>query len=204
MQGKPAVARRFASMSFLAVLLLASGGCACLPKNTGEAPLLQKAATRGEAGLFTLDGRIAVHDGERHYASNLYWQHDVDRDELLFTTPLGQGIAELTRNNAGARLVFADRRELTATGWENLAAQVFGIPLPLTALPRWLKAEAPADASDIRRDATGRLQQLRIDGWLIRYLDYESEQATALPTLIELEHGDIAVRLKIDAWSDVK
>lgn len=149
---------------------------------------------------YALAGRIAVREGERHYAVNITWQHALERDEILFATPLGQGIAELTRDAAGARLTTAEHREFAAADWQGLSAQVFGISLPLAALPRWLVAAVPADALGVARDGVGRPQQMVSDGWQVAYLDYESAAADALPTLLELRRGDIEVRLKIDDW----
>ena len=182
-------------------MCLLLGGCMLLPQSAGDVPIRQ---ARAGIAAFTLDGRLAVHQGERHYASNISWQHSAGRDDMLFTTPLGQGLAELIRTPGVARLIFSDRREVSADDWEELAVQVLNIPLPLTALPRWLVAEAPATAQAVERDGMGRLQRLRIDGWQIDYLDYENESANALPILIELHRDDIAARLKIDEWSLVR
>ena len=44
------------------------------------------------------------------------------------------------------------------------------------------------------------VQRLLSDGWLVAYLEYESDAADALPTLVELRREDIEVRLKIDEW----
>jgi outer membrane lipoprotein LolB len=113
------------------------------------------------------------------------WRHKRDRDEILLTTPLGQGMAELTRDARGARLLTADGREFTALDWEDLATKVFGFRLPLDRLPAWLAGKQPANVS----------------GWRVSYLDYESDAVDALPTLIEVKHDDdLELRLKIDSW----
>lgn len=133
---------------------------------------------------FEVDGRIVVRDNlSRHYA-NISWRHDATRDEILVTTPLGQGVAELSRDARGARLVMADRKEYFAADWEGLAEQVFGARLPLNDLPAWLAGRAPAATS----------------GWRVAYPEYQSDAADALPTLIELGRGDIELRIKISEW----
>jgi outer membrane lipoprotein LolB len=133
---------------------------------------------------FELDGRIVVRESQsRHYA-NISWRHDATHDEILLTTPLGQGVAELSRDARGARLVTADRKEFLATTWEGLAEQVFGTRLPLDDLPAWLAGRPPNPAS----------------GWRVEYLEYQSEAADALPTLIEARRGDIELRLKVSEW----
>lgn len=137
---------------------------------------------------FLLEGRIAVRqDQVRHYA-NITWRHSAGQDEIFLTTPLGQGVAELHRDEAGARLLTADRQETVAADWEDLAAKVFGYRLPLGGLSVWLAGRPP--------EAT--------IGWKVDYLDYEGAAAEALPTLIELRRDDLEIRIKIDQWSELR
>ena len=176
-------------------------GCAGLPSAAATPPIERPARAGIEA--FSLDGRISIQQGERRNATNIAWRHAADRDEMLFTTPLGQGLAELTRDAGGAHLRLADRREFDAADWEGLARQLFGFVLPLSALPRWVIGAPPESAAGIGAlDAAGRPQWRQIDGWRIDYLEYESPAANALPTLIELRRDEegIDVRLKVDEW----
>lgn len=137
----------------------------------------------------------ARQDERRHYA-NLSWRHTKDLDDIVLTTPLGQGVAELTRDAAGARLKTADGKSVAAADWEDLSAQVFGFALPLEGMPRWLLGDVAASRTDER----GRPAAAQADGWDIRYLAYESDASDALPVLVEFQRGDIEVRLKVDAW----
>ena len=50
------------------------------------------------------------------------------------------------------------------------------------------------------RDAMGRPQTALEQGWVIRYVEYESTAADALPVQIELTRDDIDVRIRIDQW----
>jgi outer membrane lipoprotein LolB len=125
-----------------------------------------------------------VRQGDNRHYANIAWRHGRVGDQILLTTPLGQGVAELTRDAHGASLVTADGREITASDWEGLAAKVFGSRLPLDRLPDWLAGHAPEDVS----------------GWHVTYLDYESDAADALPTLVEVTRGDLELRVKIDSW----
>lgn len=190
-------------MSYRLLLVLASvivlAGCAQLPTSEAGARVAQRPA-RIAIDAFTLTGRIAMQQEQRHYAANISWQHAPENDEIMLATPLGQGIAELSRNAAGTRLITAERKEYTATDWQALATRMFGLELPIARLPRWLVADVPADALGIRYDGIGRPQQWVADGWLVVFLDYESGAVDALPSLIELKREDIEVRLKIDAW----
>lgn len=137
---------------------------------------------------FALSGRIAVRQGDSRYSAHLDWRHDEAHDEILVTTPLGQGVAELVRDGDGARLTLADRRQYAAADWQALSEQVFGVRLPLAGLPRWLLGDPPDAGS----------------GWRIEILDREAAAANPLPTFIELRREDVELRLRIDDWSEVK
>ena len=137
--------------------------------------------------MFSFSGRLTVRQGETRHHVNIDWQHDSAHDTILLATPLGQGVAEIERDSAGARLMLADKRRFEADDWGTLAEQIFGFHLPLRGSARWLLGE-PTDT----------------EGWHITVVERESKAPGALPTVIELEHNDIAVRLKIDEWSEIR
>lgn len=184
----------------LLALLLLLAGCAQLP-GTAPGTIAAVRPPRTSISSYTLAGRIAIHQEPRHYMVNIAWQHAPESDQIMLTTPLGQGVAELTRDARGTRLVTAAQREYKAADWQALASEMFGLDLPMDRLPHWLLGEIPADARDIRYDSIGRPQQWLAAGWLIVMLDYESAVPGALPAMIELRRDDIEVRLKIDEWS---
>jgi outer membrane lipoprotein LolB len=136
---------------------------------------------------FAFVGRLAVRQGDTRHHVNVDWRHDTQRDEILLTTPLGQGVAEIVRDATGARLTLADKRSFAAGDWSALSRQVFGFALPLNASARWLLGDVSAT-----------------EGWRVTVVEREGATTEALPTVIELERDDITVRLKIDEWSEVK
>lgn len=162
----------------LALVMLA--GCATAPRLPARPPA-------GEIEQFAFSGRIAVRQGETRHHARIDWRHAPDRDEILLATPLGQGLAELTQDATGAQLILADQRRFAAPDWSTLSAEVFGFRLPLTAAARWLVGGETAT-----------------EGWRITVVERENAAPNALPTVIELERDDIAVRLKIDDWIEVK
>ncbi|NWG31928.1 MAG: outer membrane lipoprotein LolB [Rhodocyclaceae bacterium] len=165
--------RRF----FLAFLLLLAG-CAAVP----VAP-----PRPAPAGItqFALIGRLAVSQGPTRHHVSIDWRHTPQADVILLSTPLGQGVAELTRDASGARLILADGRQRVADDWNALAREVLGVPLPLNDAARWLLG----DLAD-----TG--------GWRVSILERQAQDG--LPAQIELERDDIVVRLKIDEWLEAK
>ncbi len=110
----------------LLLLCLLLAGCATSPPSAQRPPV-------AEISAFAFTGRIAVRQGETRHYVNIDWRHTADSDEILLNTPLGQGLAELTRNATGAHLILADQRHFTAQDWSTLSAEVFGFRLPLEA-----------------------------------------------------------------------
>ncbi|MBI4986754.1 MAG: outer membrane lipoprotein LolB [Rhodocyclales bacterium] len=168
-------------------------GCEQLPPREGAAPLRP---ARAAIAAFSFDGRISVRHDETRDSVNIDWRHRPETDEILLTTSLGQGVAQLHRDAGGARLVKSDKEVIAAADWEELSGRVFGFPLPLSDLPRWLLADVAPSAFDLR----GRPQAAQAAGWQIRYLDYESDLPGALPVLVELRRDRIELRLKVDTW----
>lgn len=173
------------SLKYLVTLGLALwlSACASLPPASSLAPR----PPAHEISAFALTGRIAVRQGEQRHHVKVDWRHTASHDEILLSTPLGQGVAELTRDAHGARLALADRRSYAAADWSDLSTEVFGFRLPLSGALRWLLGDL-SDTGD----------------WQVKIEERESEAPDALPTVIELERGDIAVRVKIDEWGEVR
>ena len=171
-QALPALSLLARLLPFCLALLSA---CAALP------PPAPSAAVEG----FSLTGRLSLRQGEMSHHVGISWRHEAGRDEIFLSGPLGQGLAELTRDANGARLLTAERKVITAPDWDSLAERAFGARLPLSNLPRWLATVPPAPT-------------FHVDGWRIDILDV----ADGRPVLIELHRDDIEARLKIDSWTE--
>ncbi len=170
-----------------ALLLLA--GCAT--------PGFQLPAVDAE---FEVSGRIAVRYRDDAGTGNVAWRHGARSDEMLLTSPLGQGIARIVRAGDEVVLTTQDGREFRATDAEALTDQVLGFRLPLLGLADWVRGRAaprPAPAPTIaRRDAAGRLVELEQSGWRVSYLEY----ANALPSRMTLTFPGLELRLAISEW----
>lgn len=165
-----------------ALLLLCLVLSAC-----GTHPPLPARPAIGEITVFAFTGRLAVRQGEARHHVRIDWRHAPGHDTILLTTPLGQGVAEITRDASGAHLTLADRRQFSAANWDDLSEQVFGFHLPLSSSTRWLQG----DTTDMQ-------------GWRLLVTDRESADPQALPTVLEFERDDISVRLKVDEWSEAR
>lgn len=170
-----------------------------------SSPLLLSRPPRVHIAAFDIEGRISVRQGDKRNIVHFDWHHDATQDRLLLTTPLGQGLAELSRDDHGAHLQLSDRRTFEAADMEALAQRLFGMHLPLSRLPEWIVGQVVPPTEQNQDDTMGRPQWRQIDGWRITYMDYESASAHALPVLIDMQQfaEDIDVRLKIDRWHPI-
>ncbi len=171
-------------------LLLA--GCATIDKQAVPAP-----APVGDA--FQLSGRVSVKYGAEAASGRIAWQHDAATDDLLFSNPMGQGVARILRRDQLVTLTTSDQKVHQASDVETLTEQVLGWRLPLAGLPDWVRGRAAAGApAETRSDGSQRLTELRQSGWLVEFLDYKG--ANALPALLRLSRQEVEIRLVIDEW----
>lgn len=151
-----------------------------------------------KAGEFAVVGRVAVRYGDEAASGRVAWRHTETDDDLVLSTPLGQGIAEITRREGVYTLVSAKRERMTATDPEQLTEQALGYALPLGGLPDWLRGRAQAGVPAETRYDGRQLAELRQQGWTIEYLAYD--EAGNLPRQIRLTRGALDIRLAIEEW----
>jgi outer membrane lipoprotein LolB len=175
----------------LRVVLLALSLAACATPQLGEP---------GERAEFELAGRIAMTYRNDAGSANVAWRHGVRSDEMLLTTPFGQGIARIARSDGEVTLTAQDGRQYRAPDAESLTEQVLGFRLPLVGLADWVRGRAAAkpapEPTAERRDANGRFAELEQSGWKIRYLEYSG----ALPSRLALSYPGLELRLAITEW----
>jgi outer membrane lipoprotein LolB len=173
---------KFAAAWFVAFLLVA---CA------------QLQTTSPEKVVFELSARLAARYGAESFSGNLAWRHAERNDEMLITTPIGQGVARVVREGDTVILTTAEPKEYRASDAESLTERVLGFRLPLAGLADWVRAR-PAAAAPFKdeKSADGRLARLEQSGWRIEYLEYEGER----PSRLRLLYPGVELRLAISAW----
>lgn len=171
-----------------ALLAVGFAGCVGLPR---EAP---------PAAGFELTGRVAVRHGEESASARMAWRHAPAFDELLISSPLGQGIAEISRRDGVYTLLTSDGRRVSAPDPEELTEQALGWRLPLAGLPDWVQGRPqPGHAADARYDEGRRATLLRQLGWTIEYTAYDP--VSGLPSRLRLTRDGLDIRLAIDSWA---
>ena len=170
------------------------------PLLAGAALLLASCATvPPEAlppGSFSLIGRVAVRYGEEAASGRVTWRHTGADDELVISTPLGQGVAEITRRYGVYTLVTASGERDSATDPERLTRQMLGYAVPLDGLPDWVQGRPEPGVEAMTRYDGDRLAELRQRGWVIDYSGSDERP----PKRVRLTRGDLDIRLVIDEW----
>lgn len=146
--------------------------------------------------VFELAGRLAARQGEQAFTGNLSWRHAGSVDELLVTSPIGQGVARIVRKGDSVVLTTAEPREYRAPDVESLTEQALGFRLPLRGLADWVRARPGPGPARVDRTPDGRIASIEQSGWRIEYLAYEG----TLPSRMRLAYPGIDLRLAISAW----
>ena len=169
------------------LLALLVGACA-------QAPTRPPAADT----VFDITGRLAARYADESFTGGFSWRHAASGDEMLITSPLGQGVARIAREGDNVVLTTAEPREYRANDAESLTEQVLGFRLPLAGLSDWVRgAPAPSSSAKTEKDAAGRLRKLEQAGWQIEYQDYAGER----PSRLRLTYPGIELRLAISQWN---
>jgi outer membrane lipoprotein LolB len=148
--------------------------------------------------LFDISGRLAARYADESFTGGFTWRHADTDDEMMITSPLGQGVARITREGGSVVLTTAEPREYRAGDAESLTAQVLGFRLPLAGLADWVRGTASASSpAKEEKDANGRLTKLEQAGWQIEYQDY----AGGHPSRMRLTYPGIELRLAISQWN---
>jgi len=102
-------------------------------------------------------------------------------------SPLGQGLAELTRDRNGARLTQPNQATITADTLPQLAQRVLGTPLPLVAMADWLRGARPELSGEV-------------DGWRVVISETSAYRQRRLLRVMEARREDVEFKLIVDDW----
>jgi outer membrane lipoprotein LolB len=158
-----------------AVVLLAAllAACAQVELKPPEGPL-----------DFSLAGRIAARSGKDAFTGNITWRHVGSGDELLISTPTGQGVAQIVRQGDAVVLRTSEGREYRAADSESLTQRVLGFRLPIEGLAQWVQGK-PSPALESR-------------GWKVEYQGYDAQKR---PTRMRVFNEGAELRLAISQWN---
>ena len=133
---------------------------------------------------FSLAGRLAVRSGKDAFTGNIAWRHAQSGDEILLSTPTGQGVAQILRQGDAVVLKTSEGKEYRAVDSESLTVRVLGFRLPIEGLAETVQGR-PSPVLEGR-------------GWKIEYQEYDAQKR---PTRLRLTNAGAEVRLAIHQWN---
>jgi len=160
--------RLVAAAAFLALV----AGCAQVEIRPPQGPL-----------DFDLAGRIAARYGQESFTGNVAWRHAGGGDEMLISTPFGQGVARIVRDGDAVQLTTADGKEHRANDVEDLTERVLGFRVPIVGLADVVQGRASPD--------------LESRGWKMEVQERDEQQR---PTRLRATYQGIELRLAVTQW----
>lgn len=154
------------------------GACALLLSSCAQVELKPP-----EAVQFDLLGRISAKYRDDGFTGNVNWRHAAAGDEMMITTPLGQGVARIVRQGDAVQLTTAEGKEYRAPDSESLTERVLGFRLPIEGLADWVQGK-PAPALESR-------------GWKVEYLQRDEQNR---PRLMRMTYQGVEVRFAVTEW----
>ena len=135
-----------------------------------------------------VEGRISLRQGERREHLRFSWEHAPGSDVVLLMSPLGQGLAELTRDAAGELLMQPNQATISSDTQPQLPQRAIGTPLPLETMAEWLRGAQPALSGEI-------------DGWRVVITDTSPFRQHRLLRIMEASRDDVEFKLLVDEWN---
>jgi len=132
---------------------------------------------------FDLSGRIAVRYRDDAFSGIVSWRHAGEGDDMLISTPMGQGVARIVRQGDAIVLTTSEGKEYSDRDGEALTERALGFRLPLAGLADWVRGR-PAPSLEER-------------GWQVEYLERDEQ---GRPTRLRVTYPGVELRLAISEW----
>jgi len=132
---------------------------------------------------FDLAGRIAARYRDEAFSGLLTWQHSAAGDEMLISTPMGQGVARIVREGEAVMVSTSEGQTYSDRDGEALTERVLGFRLPVAGLADWVRGR-PAPALEER-------------GWKV---DYQARDEQGRPTRLRVTYPGLELRLAVSEW----
>lgn len=189
-----------------AILLLAVSLSACVqaPVGTSTAPSWDSRMEQlTQLETWNLKGRIAVRTGADSGSGSLHWTQRGGEYALRLIAPFSGGVYELSGGKGNVSIRTPDNTILQEDDAESLLQQATGWRFPVSGLVYWIRGlPAPSfEVDGLLLDGENRLSELSQGGWSIRYKRYTGVGGVSMPARLDLENGQVRVRLSVREWN---
>lgn len=132
-----------------------------------------------------MSGRLAVRQGDRSEIARLRWSHAPATDIWVFASPLGNEVARIESDPAGATLTQAGGERLAAPSFSALSERMLGVALDPATLAAWLHG---APAASVPGD------------WNVTLDEKQRAGTIEIARRVSAIRGDVVVRLVVDEY----
>ncbi|NHA15014.1 outer membrane lipoprotein LolB [Thioalkalivibrio sp. XN279] len=178
-------------------------GCAG-PAERPQAPgvdWLERRDMLREIEEFRMEGRLSLNTGRRGYSGTVSWEQNDDIVDFRFRGPFGFGGFRIHGDPNQLRVKTTSGDELLLRDPEKEMSERFGWSLPVHSMRYWiLGVSDPGLPANEVPDADGLLDSMEQAGWLVRYDSYGEAEGLLLPRRLDMERGDVRIRVMTDRW----
>jgi len=190
----------FLLLSFMLLL----NGCAALqsqPQNYHQLTWHDRNIQLNKFDKWDAEGKLSIsYQGETDIAS-FNWQQNKNNYLINISSPLNIIHFSINGDNTQVTLAKSKTEIYTATNPEKLLQQQIGWQLPISNLMYWIKAiAAPKISYQAKFDIYNHLVNLKQQGWIIHYSDFNSVNNIDLPTKIMLQNSELKIKISVKNW----
>jgi outer membrane lipoprotein LolB len=178
----------------LAVLLLQSG-CAVIEEKPLETYHLADMQHFQQDRPWQFEGRIALANEKESISAAIAWVHQLERDDIEFTGPFGQGRLLIAVLPNKVIVEDGDNRQEFQGAVESIFTEQLGVAVPVQALRYWvLGVNDPHQAVVEQADGFGQ------SGWAVKFKEMQSVGGLTLPRKMGVEKELTKIKLIVDQW----
>jgi outer membrane lipoprotein LolB len=150
---------------------------------------------------WSLEGRLAVSNGEDGGSGHLNWQEQAGGSRMDFHGAMGRGAWRLLSDGQGAVLEMADGARFQAESVDELIRAQLGWEIPVDTLAWWVRGmAAPGEIQFQVLDDEGHLNTLHQRDWAIEFGNYRQFGELQLPVKMTARQEKKSVKLAIRRW----
>lgn len=149
---------------------------------------------------WTIEGRAAIRAEDGGGSVQLRWVQVGAHFDMLINAPLGQGSLRVTGRPDDALVVDATGERLRTNDLDRVLGAQTGWPVPVAALPDWIRGLPGEHAGDYELDEHGRVTRIEQSPWVIELDRYREQAGYMLPGRLRAESGALRMKLIIDQW----
>lgn len=197
MTARPVAAARAGALCLVCLLLAA---CATREQRPAGAWLEEREAWFDAHPVWSISGRVGLHDGRRGGSLGFTWRAEGDEHRIQLRSSAGGKQWRLHFSPGGAVLRGSDVGRLTGARPDPLVEEAIGWPIPVRALSWWIRGLLPPEGGEVRFAGDGTLAGVADASWTLEYSRFDQVQGRLLPTRLKARSDRYTVRIAIADW----